>query len=63
MASTIFSFPHLLNVPEPDKLCNGAIGADVFRRRKQKPLRSVVSRIEDSITFKMLILVSIPHIP
>ena len=31
---------------KPDRRCNGGIGADVFRRRKQKVLGFVVSRIE-----------------
>ncbi len=55
MASTIFSFPHLLNVPEPDKLCNGAVGADVSRRRKQKTLRFVVSPIELALTYNVFV--------
>ena len=38
----------------PDKRCNGGIGADVSRRRKQKGCRFVVSRIEEVFTYKML---------
>ena len=39
---------------KPDRWCNGGIGADVSRRRKQKTLGFVVSRIEEVFTYKML---------
>ena len=38
----------------PDKRCSGGIGADVSRRRKQKTLGFVVSRIEEVFAYKML---------
>jgi len=37
------------------ELCNGAIGADVSRRRKQKTLRFVVSPSELALTYKMFV--------